>query len=365
MSELLQAVEGAAGAVFTRVSQREMPAHFGPVRAEWDAVRHRCGLLDAGFRRLLRLTGTDRATFLQGMLSNDVASLRDGQGVYAAFLTQQGRVVADVRVYVVPDEMWLDTPTQCVASLRMGLERYLIADDVEFVDDERWAPLISLEGPGAAETVDSVLGDTAGQLEPFTHRAVPVDGGTVRVVAVNHTGESGFLLFGSPDLAGRLWERCHGAGAVPVGLDALEILRVEAGMPWYGRDMDESMLVSEVGIEAAISSRKGCYLGQEVVERVAARGQVQRRLVGMLCEGRVVPAPQAKLTDNGKEIGWVTSAVWSPACEAVVALGYTRRTHWQVGSTGRVTVPGGTSAVRLVSLPFYHAGQVTTGMNAE
>ena len=115
-------------------------------------------------------------------------------------------------------------------------------------------------------------------------------------------------------------------------MDTLDVLRIEAGIPWHGRDIDESTLISEVGIDTAISYKKGCYLGQEVVERVAARGQVHRKLVGLLCAGREVPAPETKLTRDGKEVGWITSAVWSPARAAVVALGYARRECWEVGS---------------------------------
>src|SRR6266478_6974031 len=134
MNAQLEAVERASGAAFAPFAQRELPAHFTDVQSEWAAVRQRCGLLDAGFRGLLRVIGSDRVTFLQGMLSNDVARLRAGEGTFAALLTQQGKIVADLRVYVLAEEVWLDVPAAQTAAVRESLERYIIADDVEFAD---------------------------------------------------------------------------------------------------------------------------------------------------------------------------------------------------------------------------------------
>jgi folate-binding protein YgfZ len=269
----------------------DMPARFAGVEQECAAVRRRCGVLDAGCRALLRMTGADRLSFLQGMLSNDVARLHDGEGTYAALLTQQGKVVSDLRLYVLAEEVWLDVP--------------------------------------------------------------------VRLVAASHTGERGYLLLGSPGSGAVLWARCCAAGAEPVGYEALDVLRIEAGIPWHGRDMDETTLIGEVGLEAAISYRKGCYLGQEIVERVSARGQVQRKLVGLLCAGRTPPPAGAVLTHDGKEVGWLTSSTWSPTRNAVVALGYVRREHWDNGTAVQVQLPAGTIDAAVAVLPFYAGGSET------
>ncbi len=352
MSTQLEAVERAQGAAFAHFADRQLPARFTDVVGEYTAVRQRCGLLDAGFRGLLRLTGGDRTTFLQGMVSNDVASLREGQGTYAALLTQQGRVVSDLRVYVLADELWLDTPAARTATVRESLERFIIADDVEFAADESWTPLVALEGPHAARVVLAVTGEAVDGLQLFAHRPLTFDGTPLRVAAVSHTAEPGYLLLGPPDTAARVWEHCRAAGAEPVGMDALDVLRVEAAIPWYGRDMDESTLISEVGLEAAISYKKGCYLGQEVVERVAARGQVHRKLVGLACDGRAVPPPDCKLMKDDKEVGWITSAVWSPARQAVIALGYVRRECWQPGTEVQVALAEGPATALVKELPL-------------
>ncbi|MFQ5666947.1 MAG: aminomethyltransferase family protein [Candidatus Binatia bacterium] len=355
MSPQLHAAEHASGARFVRIADREVPAGFGDTETEWAAVRHRCGLLDAGYRGLLRMCGADRMSFLHGMLSNDVASLREGNGTYAALLTQQGKVVSDLRVYVLPDELWLDVPAERLGTVRAALERYVVADDVEWTGGDDWGPLVAIEGPRAAATVQAVTGEAVTDLQLFAHRELPCAGSRVRVVAASQSGERGYVLFGNPDAGASVWERCRAAGAEPVGMEALDVLRIEAGVPWYGRDMDDSTLLSEVGLDAAISRTKGCYLGQEVVERVASRGQVQRRLVGLVCEGRSVPPAAAKLKRDGQEVGWITSAAWSPARQAVIALGYARREYWDPGSAVHVASGDANLAANVVALPFYRS----------
>jgi folate-binding protein YgfZ len=342
-------IQRADGAAFATFDGQELPVRFAAVADEWSAVRRGSGLLDAGFRRFWRLIGADRVSFLQGMVSNDVAILNPGEGTYAAFLTQQGRVVSDLRIYVTADAVWLDVPVSRMMAVREGLERFIIADDVEFAEPAP-VPLVVVEGPHAPRTLLSIIGDSLEGLAPYAHREVIFDGTPVSVIVASHTGERGFLIVGDPAIGGRLWERCRAAGAAPVGMEALDILRVEAGIPWCGRDMDESVLISEVGLEAAISFRKGCYLGQEVVERVAARGQVQRKLVGLLCEGSTVPPAGTKLLRDAAEVGWITSAVHSPWKQAAIALGYARRESWAPGS--ELSIAGGSSA-HVVELPFY------------
>jgi len=355
MTRQLEAVERAGGAQMVPFGESVLPARFGDGLQEYAAVRQRCGVLDAAFRAVMRLTGTDRVSFLQGMLSNDVARLRDGDGIAAALLTQQGKVVSDLRVYALCDEMWLDVPAARAAAVRAALEHFIIADDVEFVDDSAWVPLVALEGLHADRVLVGVTGTALAGSAPCAHREVHFDGVPLRAVAACHAGMTGYLLIGDPNVAARLWAHCRAAGAEPVGMAALDVLRVEAGIPWHGRDMDETTLIAEAGLADAVSYTKGCYLGQEVVERVAARGQVQRKLVGLLCAGPMIPPSGAKLLQADKEVGWVTSAVWSPARTSVVALAYVRRECWDPGTTLDVVTGGQTTTAQITTLPFYGA----------
>ena len=356
MTSQLEAVERAGGAQMVPFGESVLPARFGDGEHEYAAVRQRCGLLDAGFRAVLRLTGGDRVSFLQGMLSNDVARLRDGDGIAAALLTQQGKVVSDLRVYALSDEMWLDVPAGRAAAVRAALAHFIIADDVEFVDDPAWVPLVAVEGPHADRVLVGVTGTALAGSAPCAHQEVHFDEVPLRAVAVGHAGMTGYLLIGEPGVAERLWAHCRAAGAEPVGMDALDVLRVEAGIPWHGRDMDDTTLVGEVGLEAAISYQKGCYLGQEVVERLAARGQVQRKRVGLLVSGETIPPADTKLMHVDKEVGWVTSAVWSPARASVVALAYVRRECWDPGTTLELVLNEQTTTAQVTALPFYEKG---------
>ncbi|MCK6555747.1 hypothetical protein L6Q96_14415 [Candidatus Binatia bacterium] len=356
MPDALETVEAAAGGSF--VAGVALPIRFAGLTQEWAAVRQGCGLLDARFRGLLRVAGGDHETFLQGMLTNDVVHLNAGQGVYAALLTIQGRIVADLFALRLAEEMWLDLPAARVDVVRETLDRYIIADDVELLPAEATAPLIAFEGPEATAVVSALIGGPV-PTTAFAHLPADIDGVTFRIAAMSHGGAPGYVFYGSPSAAAALWERGRAAGAEPVGMEALDILRLEAGIPWYGRDMDDETLISEVGIESAISYRKGCYLGQEVVERVASRGQVQRKLVGLVCEGEAVPAVPIDLVDAGKDVGRITSAAWSPACKAVIALGYVRRGYWEPGATVAISTPDGRAA-HVVPLPFVNPSRAPT-----
>jgi folate-binding protein YgfZ len=350
MTTALRSIQDKANASFGRFFDIELPARFTGLESEWNAARKGCAVIDAGFRSLLRATGSERAQFLQGMLTNEIVKQKPGNGVHAAHLTIQGRVISDMRVFILGEEIWLDVPVQRRVLLKATLERYIVADDVELVDDDAVMPLLALEGPRSAEVAEALLGAGAAALGPLSHAEHPFEGVKLRRAAVTHTGEAGFLLFGPSAAAETLWARARDAGAVPAGMEALDVLRVEAGIPWCDRDMDETTLAPEVGLESAISFGKGCYLGQEVVERVAARGQVQRRLVGLVCDGERIPSAGAKVHRDGEEVGAVTSALWSLAKSCVIALAYVRRSSWDEGTTVEVDGSGG---ARIATLPFY------------
>jgi folate-binding protein YgfZ len=350
MSSSLRDLQEECGASFARFFAADLAAHYGDPAAEWNAARRGGAVIDAGHRALLRAVGSERVDFLQGMLSNDLRTLKPGGGIHAAYLTVQGRVVSDMRVFALADEIWLDVPVQRRNVVRQTLEKYIVADDVELTADDAVAPLLSLEGPKSAAITAAVLGEPVGELEMLAHARRRFEGSELRVARASHSGEDGFLIFGEVGAAAALWRRSVNAGAVPVGMDVLDILRVEAGIPWCDRDMDESFLAPEVGLGDAISYKKGCYIGQEVVERVASRGQVQRQLMGLLCDGERLPPPGSKLSRDGEDVGVLTSAVRSPALRSVIALAYVRRAAWEPDTM--VHIEGG-SAARVAKLPFY------------
>ncbi|MBI4518144.1 MAG: GIY-YIG nuclease family protein [Deltaproteobacteria bacterium] len=346
----LDTVEQSAGARSADFLGICLPRSFGAPEAEWRAVRHGAGVLDARNRQLLSLIGGDRVAFLHGMITNDVKRSTAGKGVYAALLTIQGRIVSDLYVYALADRLLLDVPAWRRQAVREALDHFIIADDVEFEETDL-APLLAIEGPDAADVLAAAAGQAPGEPAPFDHSEITIAGVSARCVAVSQTGEPGFRLLGRPGDAAELWRRLSAAGALPVGLDALNVLRLEAGIPWHGVDMDAETLVMETGLETAISFNKGCYLGQEVVERVAARGHVNRKLCGLVGDGEV-PPPGAPLLHHDREAGHLTSAAHSPALGRVIALGYVERTSWAPGTVLRA----GRQHLTITALPFYRRG---------
>jgi folate-binding protein YgfZ len=342
----------ARGAVLEGFQGLTLPAHFGDVGREWRAAREGGAVFAAGFRTLVAATGEDRVSFLQGMLSNDVKGLAAGQGTYAAMLDQQGKVVSDLRLYVEADRMLLDVVAWRRPALQAALERFIVADDVELAPPADQAALLGLEGPLARAIAAEALG--VGELPPapYGHLRAAFGGAPVLAIAASEVDGDGVLVCGPPDAAAPLFDACVEAGARPLGMQALNVLRVEAGVPWAGVDMDESVLIMETGRQAAISFSKGCYLGQEVVERIAARGHVNRHLAGVVLDGDRPPAAGAKLLADGHEVGYVTSAVRSEALGRVIALAMIHCKHTAPGERLAVDSDGAALAATVSALPF-------------
>lgn len=355
MTSDLERALRARGAVFESFHGLTLPAHFGDAAREWRAASAGAGIFVAELRTFIAASGEDRVSFLQGMLSNDVKALAAGQGLYATFLTQQGKVVSDMRVYALEDQLLLDVLAWRRAALQEGLERFIVADDVELAT-AALQPLLGLEGPQARAVAGEALGVTDLPTVPYSHARVTFEGAPLLVVAASETERTGLLLCGAPDHAPALFAACVEAGAQPLGTQALDELRIEAGVPWVGVDMDETTLVMETGRTAAISFTKGCYLGQEVVERISARGHVNRQLAGVIIEGDAVPAAQARLLADGHEVGYVTSAARSQGWGRVVGLAMIQSKHATPGD--RVTVESGAGATPAIvsALPFEEPG---------
>ena len=352
MSSDLEGMWKACGATVATALGCTLPAHFGDPGREWRAAREGSAVFAAGFRSLVSATGGDRVAFMQGMLSNDVKDLAPGQGVYAALLNQAGKVVSDLRVYAESERMLLDMFACRSEAVLEALDRFLVADDVELARLADDVPLLGLEGPFAGALLTEVMGADCTVSAPLSQRQMVFHGQSLRVVAASEINGNGILVCGDPTVAAPLFDACREAGAVPLGMEALNVLRIEAGIPWAGVDMDENILVMEAGLDKALSYTKGCYLGQEVVERVRSRGHVNRKLSGLLIDGEAVPASGAVVQVAGREVGYVSSAVRSLAFDRVIGLGMIHRNHRQTGERVEVFI-GGTSVPAMVTaVPF-------------
>ncbi len=348
----------AAGARFGMYGFCEVAERFGDdVLAEYRRVRTAAGLIDVSYRRKIRVSGEDRTSFLQGMLSNDVAALAPGEGCHAAFLTVQGKVVADPRVYNLQDHVLLDVEPAAADGLLGGLERHIVADDVELRDVTAELAAVSIQGPRADQVIEALAGKVGAFRRDLDVRDVTVGIAEAKLVRVRETGEIGYELLLPVASAVETWTLMISRGKafdlLPVGHVAFNVLRLEAGIPWYGTDVDDTRLVLEAGLESAISATKGCYLGQEVVERASARGHVNRRLIGLRVLGGGVPQAGANVRIDGKDVGVVTSAVESPALGRPIALAYIRREHLQAGTHVRVDGLEEPALAEVTPLPFY------------
>lgn len=344
------------GAVFTEQDGWLLPVHFGNAAAEYECVRGTAGLIDLSHRALLQFTGPDRVTFLQGMLSNDLRPLKTFDGQYATLLNQQGKVLADLRVLCALNSLYLDFWENLKDRIIEHLNRYLVADEVEIADRSGEYATLSLQGPNAETLLRNVTGSADLPSQLAHHGMVNLEGAAVCAVRASHGGDLGFDLIipntALEAIARRLTDSGKQFGALWVGEEAQNLLRVEAGIPRYGIDFNEENLLLEVGLDHAVSFNKGCYLGQEVVERIRSRGHVNRKLCGLSLDGQTPAESGDVIRVDGKEIGRVTSSVVSPRLRRPVALGYLQKDFWNTGTAVTINRAGAQIRAIVTALPF-------------
>lgn len=341
-----------------------VPRLFTTAREEWSAVRATAGMLDLSYRGWIEVTGEDRVRFLHGMVSNDVKALAAGQGCAALLLDAQGHIQAELRVLAETNRLLIETGRSLVERVIKTLERYIIMDEVELADKSEVLTTVALEGRATREVVHSLTRIELDSLPLHSHTPFDVQGITGKIVRSSNCGLSGAEFVVESSRAAELWDVfAKLPGVKPVGIEALNILRMEAGVPWYGFEVTERTLPQEVGLETtAVSFSKGCYLGQEIVERIRSRGEVHRTLAGLLLSS-LEKAPTfptecaadasagkggVALTFEGKEVGRMTSAVYSFALERPIALAVLRCEASQPGT--RLSFNGATAEV--AALPF-------------
>jgi folate-binding protein YgfZ len=341
--QALRNIQRNQGAVFTPDGRIE---RFSCVEEEYRSVIEHVGLLDLSHRGRLRLTGEDRVRWLQGMVSNDVLPLQTGKDVvHACVLDATGHLLADVTVVNAEDSLILDLDGMNTEKIARLFDSYVITEDVEIADVSDSLICFSLQGSAVSKAwIQSIIADTA------------------IVVASRRSVEGGFDLFMPAEEAPTLWERLTGSGARPVGEHATEIHRVEAGIPRYGLDMDETTIPLEANLEAThISYQKGCYVGQEIIARIQSRGHTNRALTGFTMEGDLLPEPKSAVMlaeeTAQKPVGWVTSSVFSPSLQSVIALGYIRHEHRSAGVQLIIDCGSKRLNAKLASLPFRNALQ--------
>ncbi len=353
MSPSIQsALIDAGGKSLTEYHGAMLPEYYSDSTAEHHGVRKAAGLFDFSFRAKFSVTGNDRVRFLHGMVSNDVKGLVPGKGAYATLLDVRGRILADLRIYCLEDRFLVDTDTDLLEKVLGTLNHYNIGGRVPL--ERQNLAALSLQGPEASTILSDVLQISLPGAEEFSHVSAGLGDDSLRVARTTSTGEEGFEIWVVPDRLEHLWEvlldRGRGRGLLPCGTRALESLRIEAGIPQYGSDLGEDTLPLEAGLFNALSFTKGCYIGQEIVERARSRGHVNWKLVGLLIEAAQAPAPGEKLLRAGGEIGEITSACFSPTLGRTIALAYVRKEASEP-HTALILASGAPASV--TALPFY------------
>jgi folate-binding protein YgfZ len=336
-----------------------LPDDFADAAAEFRSARKSVALIDKNYRAYLSFTGPDRARYLNAILTNNVKDLSIGSGNVSLLLNPQGHILAEIETYALADKLFCVSYAMIRERLIEVLDKFIIMDDVTLADETHRFGTLALEGPKAAAIVRELSGVDLAPLGELTSLDCTVDalsgaGIACRLVKRSPGGIAGAEFVVQTENLAALWEvllaaaRRHGGG--PMGYTALSGLRLAQGVPWFGYDFGEKQIPHEAGLQDShISYTKGCYTGQEIVERVRSRGQVNRQRVSLVFSGEAVPEAGAPLTVEGKEIGFVTRAAkaWDAVPPRVLGMGYVRQ---QAGAPGSVLQwVGGTAMVAALS----------------
>ena len=331
-------------------------ARFADPQLEFDAVLNTCGIYDLGFRARISLTGGDRVRWLNGMVTNNIRDLTSGLSVYAFLLNPQGRILGDMFVHNLGEKLVVETDQSQVEKIAATFDHYIIMDDVEVSDISARQTALGVGGP-KSRAILNLAGIEVPNLMP-SQMITPqcnYDCGCIEctVIRGEDADHESYEIWLAPQDVYKTWRALLAAGATPVGSEALEMERIARGIPLYGVDIRERDLPQETEQMRALNFNKGCYVGQEIVERIRSRGNVHRKFTGFMAEGGAAIAAGAKITSGEKEVGEITSVavLRLPSGERTVALGYIRR---EVGVPGR-EVRIGTAKATVTQLPLESA----------
>ncbi|HKY45339.1 MAG TPA: glycine cleavage T C-terminal barrel domain-containing protein [Pyrinomonadaceae bacterium] len=301
----------------------------------YSAVREGgAGLIDLSSRGRIRVSGSEAMMFLNGLITNDMKTLAENRWMPAAFPTVQGRLIGAVRVVRGKNSFLIDTDAESHEAVLKTISRFTLAGDFYVSDVTAKTALLSIQGKRAAEVVEKVFETPVSDLPRNGAIELPVT-----IIRATHTAENGFDVVIDSAKAAEVREALIKAGAQPVDDDTFEVLRIEAGIARYGRDMDETNVVTETNLDDAVSYTKGCYVGQEIIVRIKHRGHVAKKLTGLRFE-----------TNQPIEAGTsIKSTAFSPTLGKTIGLGYVRYEHLATGTN--VVVDEGIAAT-VTDLPF-------------
>ncbi|HST12078.1 MAG TPA: glycine cleavage T C-terminal barrel domain-containing protein [Terriglobales bacterium] len=324
------------------------PPQFGKATDEFAALKSTCGVYDLAQRAKIRLSGSDRVRWLNGMVTNNIRDLGQNHGVYAFLLNPQGHILGDLVAFNRGESLLVETDHPQLDKILATFDHYIIMDDVEVANISDNFASIGVTGPNG----DAVLG-AAGikipSLEPLQIADLSWHDSPISVIRGEYETYLSYEIWIAPEHASALREALQAAGAMLVGHDAIELYRIALGVPRYGQDIRERDLPQETEQARALNFNKGCYVGQEIVERIRSRGNVHRKFTGFKIDG-AAPAPGTKIQAQAKDIGEVTSSavISTLAGDQTLALGYLRR---EFATPGKELEIAGAHAI-VSDLPF-------------
>ena len=369
----LAAAERAEGAEFAEYFGMRLPAQFRDPLAEYRAARESAALIDTNFRSVFALSGPDRVRYLNAVTSGNIRDLAPGQSALGLALNAQGHMLAELLTLVLEDRLLVLSHAFLRQRTFETLDKFIIMDDATLTDETSQTGTLAVEGPQAPEILREITEVDLGQLPAGAHVAAQmrVAGGAIpcRILRRSEFGLPGAELLLPREALEAAWQALGAAvrarGGLPIGYRALDMLRLEAGIPWYGADFDEHQIPQEAGIESThISFTKGCYTGQEIVERVRSRGHVNRRLGGLAFGSAEAPKAGTAIfavTESADgtapvkepvEAGHVTSAAFSPLLGKAIGMAYLRREYLAPGTKLLYGSDGGEASAEVIELPL-------------
>ncbi|MBI5193973.1 MAG: aminomethyl transferase family protein [Nitrospirae bacterium] len=389
------------GATFSEAYGWEMPANYGNAVEEHINVRNGAGIIDLSHRGKLRISGKDRVMFLQKILSQDINKIKPSTGAYSTLLDVKGKMLAYMCIladeppvnipspsrggaelapeeviggwgWALPDEgsFLLDLDPGLEEKVSQILNRFLFRENVKIVDVTEQYGLLSIQGPLSKQVLNKITQTEVAEIpvipaiedmQECSHINVIINGVNCKAVKTSFTGEDGYNLYCPSGNMTQLWNYILSAGVdfqlKPFGLNALETLRIEAGIPLYSIDMDEHTIPVEANLDKAISYDKGCYIGQETIARIKFRGHVNKTLIGFILDDDVIPQKGDKvigiIENTEHEIGIITSACLSPTLNRPIAMGYIRISHNNPDEVIHIETNSKKLSAKITDLPFH------------
>ena len=326
-----------AGATIGEYFGAQLPARFGEFAEEYSALRRAVALVDTNFRAAFSFAGPDRHRYLNALLTSNVRDLKVGQGAVGLLLNPQGHILAEVGTFALEPRILALSHAIVSERTYSTFQKFIIMDDVELEDVTPLTGTLDLIGPRASKLLSELGVGKFAEMQLLSHKEVKLGQFFCRIVRQEVGGEPAATLIIPRENLANLWRelsaRVRTVGGAPAGMDALNSLRLELGIPWFGVDYGDKNIPHEAGLEHShISYEKGCYTGQEIVERVRSRGQVNRRLTELQFSTAVAPPAGTNLLRDGNEAGSVTSTGFSPLLGRAIGLGYVRREHSALGN---------------------------------